>query len=214
MFLAVFLHLDPFGALLEADNDNPCYDHTNPSNRRLTRHTLVDRNALKFKVVQIVLDWFWCPDSWAMVHWKDAFFEIVLYEMYDLLDIDQAACSGIECGIFIPFLPHTFSSIVKEADTMKEKYAISFLTRDDLVQVTLWRGTQQIDPEVMNHTFRKVINQEDEWCKHGRKAFKDNKAALKIFDKIPNSWRADVRMIKLTPVTNRSNAGGFNFDRS
>ena len=34
MFLAVFLHLDPFGALLEADNDNPRYDHTNPSNKK------------------------------------------------------------------------------------------------------------------------------------------------------------------------------------
>ena len=182
--------------------------------RRLTRHTMVDRNALKFKVVQIVLDWFWCPDSWAMVHWKVAFFEIVLSEMYDLLDIDKAASSGIECGIFIPFLPHTFSSIVKEADAMKEKYVISFLTRGDLDQVTLWRGTQQIDPEVMNHTFRKVINQEDEWCKHKRKAFKHDKAALKIFDKIPKSWRADIRMIKLTPILPGSNGGGFTFDRS
>lgn len=110
------------------------------------------------KFQQVILDWFWIPPGWDDSHWNRSFFSQTLPAL--------AKEQVLEVGgqVILPFCFHCFKEVIGSLDSLREFYDISFLHKDELELITLWKGTRSIDSEAMQHALGKRIDQEDVYC--------------------------------------------------
>jgi len=105
--------------------------------------------------------------------------------------------------VYLPFCYHCFKGVVSCLDILSEFYAISFVRKQELSEVSLWAGTQVIDPLLMKKILGKRINQEDIYCTFSiqdvRQALDDPTVSkdtlLWVLHQIEDF--PDIRMIKL-----------------
>lgn len=175
---------------------------------------------------QVILDYFWIPaGSWAMEHWKTSFFRtilpsLVVGNMLNFGDIDKDSVlvpasedngsldfiSSSAAVVYLPFCSHCFREVVASYDVLSKYFTISFMRRDQLAEHSLWKATNTIAPNAMQHWLGKAINQEEVYCKiklqeilhGGGNANVSNEELIKVFKRIDR--REEVRMIKLTAL--------------
>ncbi len=175
---------------------------------------------------QVILDYFWIPaGSWAMDHWKTSFFRTILpglveENMLNFGDVDKDSAlvqASEENGsmdfifssaavVYLPFCSHCFREVVASYDVLSKFYTISFIRRDQLDEHSLWKSTNTISPDAMQHWLGKAVNQEEAYCKiklqeilhGGGNANVSNDDVIKVFKRIDR--REEVRMIKLTAL--------------
>ena len=110
---------------------------------------------------QVVLDWFWIPPGWDDSHWSRSFFvsTLSLLAREGLLEEDGR--------VFLPFCFHCFKEVIGSFESLRLYYNVSFLRKDELDTICLWKGTNRIDPRTMQDTLGKTIQQEEVYCTFG-----------------------------------------------
>ncbi|KAG7348096.1 HSF-type DNA-binding protein [Nitzschia inconspicua] len=66
--------------------------------------------------------------------------------------------------VFLPFCAHVCKELVGAIHILKKYYAITFVHKDELPGHALWKGTMEIDPNVMQHRLGKRLDQEEIYC--------------------------------------------------
>eukprot|EP00956_Cyclotella_meneghiniana_P044896 scaffold342210_cov79-Cyclotella_meneghiniana.AAC.1 len=181
---------------------------------------------IKFK--QIILDYFWIPPgTWQQMHWKPSFFRENLPQLvhksllqYGCLNKDIKhvhTTKHIEGGdyiasdsatIYLPFCENCFVEVVACSNVLSKSFTISFMTKGELDEHTLWKATNTISAQSMQDWLQKKIDQEEEYCQLTRQKLVcgsaigsnhvDKNDVLDVFGRIDNV--EDVRMIKLTAL--------------
>ena len=110
--------------------------------------------------------------------------------------------------IYLPFCENCFVEVVACSNVLSETFTISFMTKGELDEHTLWKATNTISAQSMQDWLQKKIDQEEEYCKLTRQKLVygsaigsnhvDKNAVLNVFGRINNV--EDVRMIKLTAL--------------
>lgn len=114
------------------------------------------RRPIKFD--EIILDYFWIPRGWAEDHWNDGFFSrtVPQFALKDVLVVGGS--------IILPCVPRVLNGVAQFENGFRDLYDISFIYKDDLESVSLWKGTRGIDGTTMQEIFEKGIHQEDVYC--------------------------------------------------
>jgi hypothetical protein len=72
---------------------------------------------------------------------------------------------GLEEGVvFLPFCAHVCKELVGAIKKLKQYYAITFVKKNELPGHILWKGTMNIDGDVMQHRLGKRLDQEEIYC--------------------------------------------------
>jgi hypothetical protein len=66
--------------------------------------------------------------------------------------------------VFLPFCAHVCKELVGALHILKKYYAITFVHKDELPGHALWKGTMEIDAEIMQHRLGKRLDQEEIYC--------------------------------------------------
>jgi hypothetical protein len=66
--------------------------------------------------------------------------------------------------VFLPFCAHVCKELVGAIQILKKYYAITFVHKDELPGHALWKGTMEIDANVMQHRLGKRLDQEEIYC--------------------------------------------------
>jgi hypothetical protein len=66
--------------------------------------------------------------------------------------------------VFLPFCAHVCKELVGAIHTLKKYYSITFVNKDELPGHALWKGTMEIDADVMQHRLGKRLDQEEIYC--------------------------------------------------
>lgn len=66
--------------------------------------------------------------------------------------------------VFLPFCAHVCKELVGAIHILKKYYAITFVHKDELPGHALWKGTMEIDANVMQHRLGKRLDQEEIYC--------------------------------------------------
>lgn len=148
------------------------------------RHLYADFNARNFcqalqnqfgrdvQFNQIVLDYYWMPAGWLVTRWTKTFFQQTLPELVrrNLLTFPsrrrgRSRKDSYEEGvIYLPFCSHVCKELVGGIDTLKDYFEISFVHKNNLSGHSLWKGTMNIDAEVMQNRLGKRLDQEELYC--------------------------------------------------
>jgi hypothetical protein len=148
---------------------------------------------------EIILDYFWIPQGWDASHWSKSFFEktLVSFAAENMLREETGA-------IYLPFCLHCFKSVRMAFHKLKQYFNVSFIRKNELSQVSLWKGTQGIDPFNMQHFLGKKLNQEDIYCTFGPRdvaeAMEDSGISKSVLVKLARSLEDfhSIRFICLT----------------
>eukprot|EP00592_Proboscia_alata_P030189 CAMPEP_0194440934 /NCGR_PEP_ID=MMETSP0176-20130528/118812_1 /TAXON_ID=216777 /ORGANISM="Proboscia alata, Strain PI-D3" /LENGTH=1988 /DNA_ID=CAMNT_0039265739 /DNA_START=119 /DNA_END=6085 /DNA_ORIENTATION=+ len=106
--------------------------------------------------------------------------------------------------VYLPFCMHCISQILGSYDALSKYYAISFVHKHELSEVSLWYGTSLIDSNLMQNWLGKAKNQEDSYCtfdpvKEVKNSFDDSyvtkEELIDLFARIKDI--PSVRMIRL-----------------
>ena len=129
------------------------------NNQKFTKKP-VDEFGQKLSFNQIVLDCFWIPNGWTSSHWHSSFF---------LSTLPSFAADGLlQSGatIFLPFCLACHKEVAAACENkLKHCCNVTFLQKDQLHEISLWAGTQQISSDLMLNIFGKCIDQEETHCK-------------------------------------------------
>ena len=160
---------------------------------------------------QIILDYFWIPQGWDVSHWSPSFFTQTLVQLvnHGLIDMDdkRPGNRNVACGVYIPFCFHCFRQIVNSLPLLSKYYAISFLRKKDLGEISLWKGTRSIDPFLMQSCLGKQMHQEDIYCTFGPQEVKQSMTGpddisqeelRDILSRLEDFY--DIRMMRLRPL--------------
>jgi len=116
------------------------------------------RKVRKFS--QVILDYYWIPTgSWAMQHWKRSFFLTTIPQFVTMNVLED---DGV---VYLPFCMQCFNQLVSCLEEIAACYNIHLLYKGELEEVSLWKTTQNIDANVMQHVFGKALDQEEQYCK-------------------------------------------------
>jgi hypothetical protein len=148
---------------------------------------------------EIILDYFWIPQGWDASHWSKSFFEktLVSFAAENMLREGTGA-------VYLPFCLHCFKSVHLVFHKLKQYFNVSFIRKNELTKVSLWKGTQGIDPFNMQHFLGKKLNQEDIYCTFGPKdvaeAMEDPGVSKSVLIKLARSLEDfhSIRFICLT----------------
>ena len=180
-----------------------------------------------FLFLQVILDYFWIPPgTWASNHWKQPFFRDRLPEMVNegmldygdlekdtrLVHVSKSHSGGeyvtSDAGvIYLPFCENCLVEVVSCIKQLSDVFVITFMTKHELDEHTLWKATNTIDAESMQDWLGKKLDQEEEYCKVTRQKLAHGSASttgrdpgpvLDVFDRIENV--EETRMIKLTAL--------------
>lgn len=157
---------------------------------------------------QIVLDYFWIPNGWDMDHWRRPFFEKTLVDFvtYNIVESRDPQALG---KVYLPFTLHCFREVLACRKKLLKVYNVSFLRKHELHEITLWRGTQAIDPRIMQFVLGKRKDQEECYCTFGprevRGAMEDPTTPkdVTIFYAKRLEDFADIRFIALEPICSK-----------
>ena len=160
---------------------------------------------------QIILDYYWMPTGWLVTRWAKTLFQRTLPDLVrnNLLKFPnkRRPNSTFEEGtVMLPFCAHVCKELVGGIHILKDYYAISFITKDDLPQHSLWRGTMDIDGEIMQTRLGKRLDQEEVYCTFDPKdiyksmedAHIDKADVMRVLLAIEDY--DNIRMIKLRPL--------------
>ena len=139
---------------------NPHY-HTNHSTLDYNNKKFTTDLKSKYPTVQfseVVMDYFWLPSSWQKDHWKPSLFFNTLPSLWRLKMILPGGF------IYFPLTIHAVELIVAGEEYLNPCYSISFVSKEELSQISLWKATQFIDPTFMENNLMKAINQEEQYC--------------------------------------------------
>ena len=109
--------------------------------------------------------------------------------------------------VYLPFCENCLVNVVSCIEQLSNVFLITFMTKHELGEHTLWKGTNTIDAETMKDCFGKKIDQEEKYCKVTREQLSNGSAlstgmdptpVLDIFDRIENV--EETRVIKLTAL--------------
>ena len=151
---------------------------------------------------KIILDYFWIPSgTWSMDHWKRSFFVETLPSFVSNDIFCPISILREEAAVYLPFCIRCFSQVLAAQSVLSKYYEISFLKKDQLNEVELWRATQTIDAEEMQSWLGKKRDQEEIYCTitsadcKGVMLDQHGNELLDILNRIPNV--ENTRMIKL-----------------
>ena len=147
---------------------------------------------------QVIIDYFWCPDSWKKDHWKKSLFRITLPKLVELGMVSGA--------VYLPFSLYCVKQVISAIDILSHYYDIGFVEKRNLGEHLLWSGTATINADEMQGVLGKKISQEDIYCTFtasdvlGGMDYDEasNEDVLQVLSGIENF--GDVRMIRLTPL--------------
>lgn len=197
---------------------------------RSDRHVHCDFNARNFcqtlqkqfgrdiKFSQVILDYYWMPTGWLVTRWAKTLFQQTLPDLvrHKMLTFPskrrpQRRINGppydIDEGVvFLPFCAHVCKELVGAIHILKDYYEITFLDKKDLHGHSLWKGTMEIDANVMQTRLGKRLDQEEIYCKFRPKDIYEsmedphvNKPdVMRILLAIKNY--DDIRMVRLRPL--------------
>jgi hypothetical protein len=113
--------------------------------RRLQEHFLF----MEFD--QVILDYFWIPAGWDESHWQRDFFAHTIVEIAkeDVVPYRKPIEGELVGSVILPFCYHVFKEVIGSFSSLRKYYDISFLRKNELHKVPLWKGTQEIDAEQM-----------------------------------------------------------------
>ena len=122
---------------------------------------------------QVILDYYWMPTGWLVTRWAKTLFQNTLPDLvkYNLLtypstrnrrrrkkdDLDEGV-------VYLPFCAHVCKELVGAIHILEEYYSITFIKKSELAGHSLWKGTMEIDEEVMQTTLGKRLDQEEVYC--------------------------------------------------
>jgi len=156
---------------------------------------------------KIILDYFWIPSgTWSMDHWKRSFFAETLPSFVSNDIFCSISISREQAAVYLPFCIRCFSQVLAAQPVLSKYYEISFLKKDQLNEVELWRATQTIDAQEMQSWLGKKRDQEEIYCTitsadcKGVMLDQHGSELLEILNRIPNV--EDTRMIKLRVLKN------------
>ena len=73
--------------------------------------------------------------------------------------------NGLEEGVvFLPFCAHVCKELVGGIKKLSEYFAITFVKKHELSGHALWKGTMNIEADVMQHRLGKRLDQEEVYC--------------------------------------------------
>lgn len=197
-----------FGESKEEHNDDDANHSTAERTENMYGKSHSKRKGGSIQFRQVILDYFWIPQGWDVSHWSPTFFTQTLVHLIKngLIDMDDAH-GGIPFGVYIPFCLHCFRQIINALPLLSEYYAISFLKKEDLNEISLWKGTRSIDPFIMQSCLGKKMVQEDIYCTFGPQEVKEAMSGPKdvpIDDLVAILSQLDdfhdIRMVKLRPL--------------
>ena len=191
-------------SILETENDSNRHSNINFNNRKFCK-SLIQKYTQNISFKEVILDYFFMPNSWQKDHWKESFFRNTIPDLFKtgLLEED-----GL---IFIPFCLHCLEQIVINIEIISEIYCIEFVPIEDLKKShKLWNATQIIPDSDFNNIFGKDKKQEEIYCVLTINQIKSSvqckhirNKLISVMEKINNVTK--IRMIKLYPNKNSEN---------
>ncbi|CAB9525919.1 expressed unknown protein [Seminavis robusta] len=118
--------------------------------------------SLRFQ--QVIMDYNWLLSGWDRKSWRPQLFDTVLpaFVERDLLELEDTP--DLPCGIFLPFSLHVCQQLVDAFEKLKDFFSISFMRKNEMKKLSLWRGTNAIPDKTYQHVFEKDPRQEDSYC--------------------------------------------------
>ena len=184
----------------KADTNN-----SNPHTGR--RHNAQSHLQYSLQFRQAILDYFWIPQGWDDNHWSPSLFTDILPALVERGLLDTTTNNRVPCGVYLPFCFHVFRQVINALPLLQQYYAISFLRKKDLHEISLWAGTQTIDPQQMQQSLGKQIFQEEIYCTFGLQEVMEagegprdepRQVLIDILSQLDDFY--DIRMIKLRPI--------------
>jgi len=180
---------------------------------------------------QVILDYYWMPTGWLVTRWAKTLFQETLPDLvkHNMLAYpgsrqrssrkSKAKTSNVrkkndekkemkleEGVVFLPFCAHVCKELVGGIDILEKYYAITFVKKSELPGHVLWKGTMNIDGQVMQHRLGKRLDQEEIYCTFQPKdiyeSMEDAHVAKDEVMKMLLSIEdfANIRMIRLRPL--------------
>ncbi len=203
------------------------------------RHVHCDFNARNFcqtlktqfgkdvQFSQVILDYYWMPTGWLVTRWAKTLFQQTLPDLvrHRMLTFPSKRKSNrrgngppydIDEGVvFLPFCAHVCKELVGAVHILKDYYEISFLNKKDLHGHSLWKGTMEIDADVMQGRLGKRLDQEEIYCTFRPKDIYESmedphvrkSEVMRILLAIENY--DDIRMVRLRPLRQHEPANVF-----
>jgi hypothetical protein len=177
---------------------------------------------------QVILDYYWMPTGWLVTRWAKTLFQQTLPDLvrHQMLAFPSKRKKTSKHGsgppyafeegvVFLPFCAHVCKELVGAIHILEQYYEISFLDKKDLHGHSLWKGTMEIDPDVMQHRLGKRLDQEEIYCKFRPKDIYESMedphvskpAVMRVLLAIKNY--DDVRMVRLRPLRQHERASVF-----
>lgn len=203
------------------------------------RHVHCDFNARNFcqtlqkqfgrdiQFSQVILDYYWMPTGWLVTRWAKTLFQQTLPDLvrYRMLTFPSKRKShrrgngppyDIDEGVvYLPFCAHVCKELVGAIHILKDYYEITFLNKKDLHGHSLWKGTMEIDANVMQTRLGKRLDQEEIYCTFRPKDIFESMEdphvrkpeVMRILLAIKNY--DDIRMVRLRPLRQHEPANVF-----
>jgi len=177
---------------------------------------------------QVILDYYWMPTGWLVTRWAKTLFQQTLPDLvrHEMLIVPSKRKKTRKHGtgppydidegvVFLPFCAHVCKELVGAIHILEQYYEITFLDKKDLHGHSLWKGTMEIDPDVMQHRLGKRLDQEEIYCKFRPKDIYESMEdphvskpeVMRILLAIKNY--DDVRMVRLRPLRQHERANVF-----
>ena len=189
---------------------------------------ITDQFGQGIQFSQVILDYYWMPTGWLVTRWAKTLFQQTLPDLvrHKMLAFPSKRKKTHKHGsgppypfeegvVFLPFCAHVCKELVGAIHILEQYYEISFLDKKDLHGHSLWKGTMEIDPDIMQHRLGKRLDQEEIYCKFRPKDIYESMedphvskpAVMRILLAIKNY--DDVRMVRLRPLRQHERASVF-----
>jgi hypothetical protein len=152
--------------------------HANFNRTKFVKQLVEELGVMNVAFEQIILDYFWIPAGWDNQHWSSSFFETTLMELAKNNLLMQTPTSTttttpnvlLRRGIYLPFCLHSFKEVMAAFEkTIRYWYDVRFLRKQELHEIALWVGTQNIPGSHMQSILGKRCDQEEVYCTFTKK---------------------------------------------
>lgn len=192
-------------------------------NARNFCQALQDQFGKDIQFSQVILDYYWMPTGWLVTRWAKTLFQQTLPDLvkrqmltYPSRRKGRQGKDFLEEGVvYLPFCAHVCKELVGGIGVLEQYYAISFVHKKDLHGHSLWKGTMDIDGDVMQYRLGKRLDQEEVYCTFRPKDIYESMedshvskpAVMRILLAIKDY--DNIRMVKLRPLRQHERASVF-----